>query len=54
MNRPNLRIVEIKESKDFQLEGPKNIFNKVIEGIFPNLKIKMAITVQEAYRTPNR
>jgi hypothetical protein len=38
MRRPNLRIVGIKESKDSQLKGPVNIFNKIIEENFPNLK----------------
>ena len=27
----NLRIVGIEESKDYQLKGPANIFNKIIE-----------------------
>ena len=38
MRRPNLRIIGIEESKDFQLKGPVNIFNKIIEENFPNLK----------------
>ena len=54
MKRPNLRIIGIEESEDFQLKGPKNIFNKVIEEKSPNLKKEMALNVQEAYRTPNR
>jgi hypothetical protein len=37
MRRPNLRIIGIEESKDFQLKGPVNIFNKIIEENFPNL-----------------
>jgi archaeosine-15-forming tRNA-guanine transglycosylase len=36
--KPNLRIICIEESKDFQLKGPVNIFNKIIEENFPNLK----------------
>jgi hypothetical protein len=32
----------------------KNIFNKIIEENFANLKNEMAIKVHEAYRTPNR
>ena len=28
----------IEESEDSQLKGPVNIFNKIIEEIFPNLK----------------
>jgi hypothetical protein len=54
MRRSNLRIIGIPESKDSQLNGPVNIFNKIIEENFPNLKIEMHINTQEAYRTPNR
>ena len=54
MKRPNLRIIGIEESEDFQLKGQANIFNKIIEENFPNLKKKMPINIQEAYRTPNR
>ena len=31
MRRPNLRITDIEENEDFQLQGPINIFNKIIE-----------------------
>jgi hypothetical protein len=34
--------------------GPVNIFNKIIEENFPNLKKEMPINIQEAYRTPKR
>jgi hypothetical protein len=54
MRRSNLRIIGIEESKDFQLKGPVSIFNKIIEENFPNLKKNMPMTIQEAYRTPNR
>jgi hypothetical protein len=54
MKRLNLRIIGIEESEDFQLKGPANIFNKVIEENFPNLKKEMPINIQEAYRTQNR
>ena len=40
--------------KIFQLKGPANIFNKIIEENFPNLKKEMPMNIQEAYRTPNR
>jgi hypothetical protein len=40
--------------KIFQLKGPVNIFNKIIEEKFPNLKKEMPKNIQEAYRTPNR
>jgi hypothetical protein len=54
MRRPNLRIIDIEESKDSQLKEPVNIFNKIIEENFPNLKKVMPMTIKEAYRTPNR
>jgi hypothetical protein len=38
MRRPNLRIISVEESEDSQLRGPENIFNKIIEEIFTNLK----------------
>jgi hypothetical protein len=40
--------------KIFQLTGPANIFNKIIEENVPNLKKEMPMNIQEAYRTPNR
>jgi hypothetical protein len=41
MRTRNLRIIGIEESKDSQLKGPVNIFNKIIEKNFPNLKKEM-------------
>jgi uncharacterized coiled-coil protein SlyX len=38
MRNPNLRIIGIEESKDSQIKGPVNIFNKIIEENFLNLK----------------
>jgi hypothetical protein len=38
MRRPNLRIIGIEESGDSQIKEPVNIFNKIIEEKFPNLK----------------
>jgi hypothetical protein len=38
MRRLNLRIMGIEDSADAQLKGPVNIFNKIIEENFPNLK----------------
>jgi hypothetical protein len=52
--RPNLRIIGIYEKEDFQLEGTVNIFNKIIEENFHNLKKEMPMNIQEAYRTLNR
>jgi uncharacterized coiled-coil protein SlyX len=49
MRRPNLQIIGVDENEDFQLKGPVNIFNKIIEENFP-----MPINIKEAYRTPNK
>jgi hypothetical protein len=54
MRRPNLRIIGIEESENSQLKGPVNIFNKIIEEHFPNLKKELPMNIQKAYRTPNR
>jgi hypothetical protein len=44
----------IDENEDFQLKGSVNIFNKIIEENFPNLKKEMPMSIQEAYTTPNK
>jgi uncharacterized coiled-coil protein SlyX len=54
MRRPNLQIIGVDENEDFQVKGPVNIFNKIIEENFPNLKKEIPMNIQEAYRTPNR
>jgi hypothetical protein len=54
MRRPNLGIIGVEDSENSQLKGPVNIFNKIIEENFPNLKKEMPMNAQEAYRTPNR
>jgi hypothetical protein len=51
---PNLRIISVDENEDFQLKGPVNVFNKIIEEYFPNLKKEIPMNIQEAYKTPNR
>ena len=53
MRRPNLRIIGINKKEDFQLKGPINIFNKIIERNFPKLKKEMPMSIQDAYRNPN-
>ena len=53
MKRPNLRKIGVEEG-ELQLEGPENIFDKIIEEYFPNLKKDIPMKVQEAYITPNR
>ena len=45
MKRPNLRIIEIEKCEDSQFKGTENIFNKIMEENFPNLKKEMAINV---------
>jgi hypothetical protein len=45
MRRPNLRTIDIDENEDYQLKGPVNIFNKIIEENFPNLKKKMPMNI---------
>ena len=54
MRRSNLRIIGIEESEDSQRKGLVNIFNKIIEEKFPNLKKEMPMNIQEACSTPNR
>jgi recombinational DNA repair protein RecR len=54
MRRPNLWIIGVNENEDIQLIGSANIFNKIIEENFPNLKKEMPMNIQNAYRTPNR
>ena len=45
MKRLNLKIIGIEESEDFQLKGPVNIFNKIIEENLPNLKKEIPINI---------
>ena len=54
MKRSNLRVIGMEEGGDSQLQGLYNIFNKIIEENFPNLKKEMPIKAQDAYRTLNR
>jgi hypothetical protein len=48
MKRPSIRKIRIEENEDSQLKGPENVFNKIIEENFPNLKKETAIKVQES------
>ncbi|MBX8814514.1 hypothetical protein HBA91_17990 [Ochrobactrum sp. MR34] len=43
--RSTVRIIGIEEREDSQLKGPRNIFNKIIEENFPNLKKEMPISI---------
>ena len=47
MRRPNLRIVGKEENEDSQLKWPVNIFNKITEENFPNLKNDMPMTYKK-------
>jgi chromosome segregation ATPase len=38
MRRPKLQIIGVEENEDFQLKGPANMFIKIIEENYPNLK----------------
>jgi hypothetical protein len=40
-----------RQEGSFQCKGPVNIFNKIIEENFPNIKKEMPMNVLEAYRT---
>jgi hypothetical protein len=53
-NEKTKQIIGIDENEDFQLKGPANIFNKIIEENFPNLKKEIPINVQEVSRTLKR
>ena len=50
MRWPNLRLIGVEENEYFKLKKPVNIFNKIIEENFPNLKKEMTMNIQEAYR----
>jgi hypothetical protein len=53
MRKPNLRIIGTNDNEYFQLKGPVNMFNKIIEN-FPNLEKEILMNIQESNRTPNR
>ena len=50
--KTKLLTIGVDDNEDFQLKGPANIFNKIIEENFPDLKKEMPMNIQEAYRTP--
>jgi hypothetical protein len=47
MSIPNLSIIGIEYSGDPQHNRPVNIFNKIIDKNFPNLKKEMPITYKK-------
>ena len=54
IKKPNLWIIGVEKGEELQIKGPENIFNKIIEENFLNLKNDIPMKVQEAYRIPNR
>jgi hypothetical protein len=54
MKSPNLRIIRIEKNKNSQLKGHENVFNKIIDESYPNIKKEMTTKVQEAYIKPNK
>lgn len=54
MKTQNSVTIGIEEGMEIQVKGIDNIFNKIIEENFPNLKKEVPVKVQEAYRTLNR
>ena len=53
-NEKTKPTIIVDENEDFQLKRPTNIFNKITEENFPNLKREMPMNIQEAYRTANK
>jgi hypothetical protein len=47
MRRSNLQIIGVDENEDFQLKGPANIFNKIIQENPPTLKKEMPMTYKK-------
>lgn len=60
--RINNRVQELEDRisridnilEDTDKTGPKNIFNKIREEKFPNLKNNLLRKVEKGYRTPSR
>jgi hypothetical protein len=48
LKRSNLRIIGIEKSEDSKLIRPVNIFNKIKEENFPNLKKEMPISCKKS------
>lgn len=53
MKRHTLRRMGL-EGGESQLKNSENIFNKIIEEKFPNLKKDMPVKIQQACRIQNR
>ena len=51
MKRQNLGTIRTKEGEETQVKDTENIFNKIIKGNFPDLKV-MPIKVYKTHRAP--
>ena len=51
MKRPNLQTLGIEEEEDSQDGDIFQVFNQILEEIFPKLKQKIPIQVRQAYST---
>ena len=51
LRRPNLRIIGVDENEDFQLKGPVNMFNKIIEEKFPREAHEHTRSLQNSKQT---
>lgn len=47
MKRPRLKIIGIEEGEETQVKDTENVFNKITEKYFPNLKKEMPIKAQD-------
>ena len=45
MKSPNMSIIGIEKGEECQFKGPENIFDKIIEENFPNLKKERPINL---------
>ena len=45
IKRPNRRLIGLQNGRQFQLQGPDNILNEIIEENFRNLKKEMPINI---------
>jgi len=54
IRRPNLRIIDIEVSQDFQHKEPVNIVNKIRKGNSPDLRKERRINIHRDNRTLNK
>lgn len=53
VKRSNLQIIDIEKEEETLIKIIENIFSKIMEENFPNIKKERPIKVHEAYRTPS-